>query len=85
MEEHSEDVYNAWKEISAATGGYFGASARPDVLLQDAVEATENYYLIYYTPRNTALTEEMKFRRISVQVKGREGCRVLHRIGYYED
>lgn len=85
MEEHSEDVYSAWKGISAATGGYFGTSARPELLLQEAVEATENYYLIYYTPKNTAFSEERKFRKISVQVKDRGGCRVLHRIGYYED
>jgi hypothetical protein len=85
MEEHSEDVYSAWKEISSATGGYFAASARPEILLKDAVAATENYYLIYYTPKNTAFTEEQKFRNISVRIKDRDGCRVFHRIGYYED
>jgi len=85
MEEHSEDVYNAWKGICTATGGYFGASARPEILLQNAVKATENYYLIYYTPKNTDYSEERKFRRISVQLKDRSDCRVLHRIGYYED
>ncbi|MFA9454862.1 MAG: hypothetical protein ACERK6_13205, partial [Candidatus Aminicenantaceae bacterium] len=85
MEEHSEDVYNVWKEISAATGGYFGASARPEILLQTAVEATENYYLIYYTPKNIDYSEEREFRKISVQVKDRPGCKVLHRIGYYQD
>ena len=84
MEEHSEDVYSAWKEISEATGGYFGASARPEILLKDAVEATENYYLVYYTPKNTSYSEERKFRTISVKVKG-QGCQVSHRIGYYED
>jgi hypothetical protein len=85
MEEHSEDVYNAWKGISAATGGYFGASSQPEILLQSAVEATENYYLLYYTPKNTDFSEERKFRRVSVQVKDRGRCQVLHRIGYYED
>jgi hypothetical protein len=85
MEEHSEDVYNAWKGICAATGGYFGSSSRPEILLQSAVEATENYYLIYYTPKNTDFSEERKFRRVSVQVKDRGRCQVLHRIGYYED
>jgi len=85
MEEHSEDVYSAWKQISAATGGYFGASARPEILLQTAVEATENYYLIYYTPKNLDYSEDRKFRRITVQVKDRSGYKVSHRIGYYED
>ncbi len=85
MEEHSEDVYSAWKQISAATGGYFGASARPEILLQTAVEATENYYLIYYTPKNIDYSEDRKFRRITVQVKDRSGYKVSHRIGYYED
>ena len=85
MEEHSEDVYSAWKQISAATGGYFGASARPEILLQTAVEATENYYLIYYTPKNIDYSEDRKFRRIAVQIKDRSGYKVLHRIGYYED
>ncbi len=80
MEEHSEDVFSPLFEIAAATGGYAGSSADPSDLMKTAEDATENYYLLYYSPSKTAV--DGAFRNIRVTVKGR-GYRVLHRAGYY--
>lgn len=80
MEEHSEDVFSPLMEMAAATGGYAGSSANPSDLMKTAEDATENYYLLYYSPSKTAL--EGAFRNIRVAVKGR-GYQVLHRAGYY--
>ncbi len=80
MEEHSEDVFSPLMEMAAATGGYAGSSADPSDLMKTAEDATENYYLLYYSPSKTAV--DGAFRNIRVAVKGR-GYRVLHRAGYY--
>jgi hypothetical protein len=80
MEEHSEDVFSPLMEMAAATGGYAGSSANPSDLMKTAEAASENYYLLYYAPTNTAL--DGAFRNIRVSVKGRD-YRVLHRAGYY--
>jgi hypothetical protein len=46
------------------------------------VEASENYYLLYYRPQ--AYRADGRFRTIKVRVKGRS-YRVLHRSGYLAD
>jgi len=48
--------------------------------MRSAVEASENYYLLYYTPQSTA--RDGKFREIRVRVKDRN-VRVVHRVGYF--
>lgn len=80
MEEHSEDIFSPLFEMAAATGGYAGSSSNPSDLMKTAEDATENYYLLYYSPANSA--GDGSFRNIRVAVKGR-GYRVLHRAGYY--
>ena len=47
-----------------------------------AVEASENYYLLYYAPRRYA--GDGKFKTIKVKVKGK-GFRVVHRLGYFSN
>ncbi len=82
MEEHSEDIYSAFKEMAAATGGLATSSANPEFLFQKAAEAAENYYLIYYTPR--PYKPDGTFRNIRVRVKG-ANYRIAHRAGYFAD
>jgi hypothetical protein len=48
--------------------------------MKDAVEASENYYLLYYSPKPYA--KDGKFHTITVRVKARTS-RVVHRVGYY--
>jgi len=50
--------------------------------MKSAVEASENYYLLYYSPR--PYVKDGKFREISVRVKNKD-YRVVHRLGYYAD
>jgi VWFA-related protein len=82
MEEHSEDIYSAFKEMAAATGGLATSSANPEFLFQKAADAAENYYLLYYTPQS--YNADGKFRNIRVRIKG-SNYRVTHRAGYFAD
>jgi VWFA-related protein len=80
MVERSEDIFSAFNEISQATGGISDSSANAAVAFQRAVNASENYYLIYYKPLD--YKADGKFREIKVNVKT-GNFRVLHRAGYF--
>lgn len=80
MLEKSEDVYNAFRQMSQATGGITESSANPNWAFQKAVDAFENYYLLYYTPQN--YSPDGKFKTIRIRVKDRK-YRVTHRAGYF--
>lgn len=80
MEDHSEDIFAAFREMSVATGGFIDSSARADSLFKAAVEASENYYLLYYSPYNYAA--DGKFKTINIKVKNKN-YRIFHRAGYF--
>ena len=80
FEEHSEDIFAAFNEMANATGGFTESSINPDFLMRKAVDASENYYLLYYSPKG--YTSDGKFREIEVRVK-KSGHRVSHRAGYF--
>lgn len=80
MAESSSEIYKAFREIAAATGGTSEASANPAALLSRAAEASEQYYLLYYRPQG--FQADGRFREISVRVR-RAGLRVSHREGYF--
>ena len=80
MEEQSEDVFSAFSAIARATGGLMDSSASAEKSFQRAVEASENYYLLYYRPKD--YKPDGTFREIVVRVKG-GGVRVSHRLGYF--
>ena len=82
MQESSSDVFSAFKSLADATGGRTESSSSPEHLFEKAVEASENYYLLYYTPKNY-LTDG-KFKKIEVKVKGKK-YKVTHRAGYIAD
>jgi hypothetical protein len=77
--EQSEDVFAAFSEMARATGGFADSSANPAALMRDAVEASETYYLLYYSPKPFA--RDGLFRELTVKVKNRN-VRVVHRAGY---
>lgn len=58
------------------------SSSSPEHLFEKAVEATENYYLLYYTPKN--YVADGKFKKIEVKVKGKK-YKITHRAGYIAD
>ncbi len=80
MEEHSEDIFSVFNEMAKATGGYSSSSANSAFLFQQALEASENYYLLYYTPQS--YKGDGKFKEIKVRVKEKD-FRVEHRLGYF--
>jgi len=80
--EHSEDIFSAFNEVAKATGGYTGSSFNAAAVFKKAVDASENYYLLYYTPKD--YKSDGKFRNIKVKVKGKK-YKVLHRAGYLAD
>ena len=80
MFEQSEDIFSAFKEMALATGGYIESSANPESLFRNAVNATDNYYLLYYTPIN--YKSDGKFKQIKIKIKG-NSYQVFHRAGYF--
>ena len=62
-----------------ATGGIAETSANATAAFQKAVNASENYYLIYYKPKE--YKADGKFREIKVKVKS-GNYRITHRAGY---
>jgi len=75
----SQDFHNVFREMATATGGLTVASANPASSFRRAVEASENYYLLYYSPAD--YKPDGQFKRLEVKVKN-GGFRVLHRAGY---
>jgi hypothetical protein len=80
--EITEDVFNAFLRIAEDTGGIVDSSANASAAFKKAAYATENYYLLYYSPKN--YIADGKFKNIKVRVKGK-GYRVTHRAGYIAD
>lgn len=78
--EQSEDIFSAFREMARATGGLTDSSSNAASAFQRAVDASENYYLIYYTPAN--YKREGNFRNIDVKVKNKN-YRIMHRAGYF--
>jgi hypothetical protein len=80
LEEHSEDIFSAVREMALATGGLVIGSRNPVHAFQRALEASENYYLLYYRPEE--YIQDGKFREIEVKVKGKK-YKIIHRAGYF--
>ena len=76
------DFFDAFKEIAEATGGISESSANVNSSLRKAAKTSENYYLLYYQPKD--YVADGKFRKIEVKVKGKR-YRVTHRAGYIVD
>lgn len=79
MVEQSADVFSAFREVAAATGGITDSSANVTASFSRAVDASENYYLIYYKPRD--YKADGTFHQLQVRVTS-GNYRVAHRAGY---
>jgi hypothetical protein len=82
LEEQSEDVFAPFMELARVTGGFAGSSSNLVAMMKSAVEASENYYLLYYRPAD--YVADGKFHDIQVKVKSGE-YRLTHRAGYIAD
>ncbi len=81
-EDISAGIFNTFFEMAQSTGGLIESSANIAFAFEKAAEASENYYLLYYSPKN--YSSNGKFREIKVKVKG-QNFRVTHRAGYFAD
>ncbi len=82
MEEQSEDIFAPFLEMAKATGGYSASSANVAAVMRAAVLALENYYLLYYTPKD--YKNDGKFHNVTVRIKNGD-YRISHRLGYIGD
>lgn len=78
----SPSFYGAFREISRASGGTTEASANAMASFKKTVAASENYYLLYYSPAE--YKADGKFKEIEIRVKGKS-YQVSHRAGYIAD
>ena len=82
FQERSEDIFSAFREMADATGGFVDSSANPASSFKRAVDASENYYLLYYSPQKYA--KDGRFKEIKISVKDRN-YKVVHRMGYFSN
>ena len=82
MMDTTGSMFSTFKALSVATGGMAHATINPAATFKRAVEESENYYLLYYSPKNYKANG--KFKDIKVKVKNRK-YRVNHRAGYIAD
>ena len=80
MKDHSEDLFAPFKDMAEATGGLADSSSNPVSLFKNALDVSENYYLLYYSPKN--YTGDGTFKNIKVRVKNKD-YKVTHRSGYF--
>jgi hypothetical protein len=79
--EKGEDFYATFRNLAIATGGISLASANPIYGFKRALDASENYYLVYYAPAEYKANG--KYKEIEVKVKSGR-YRVDHRAGYID-
>lgn len=82
LQDLSGGIFSAFKDMAKATGGTVESSSNAAASFKKAVNASENYYLLYYNPKS--YTADGKFKKITVKVKG-EKYRITHRAGYLAD
>ncbi|MFC2161369.1 hypothetical protein ACFLRW_04410 [Acidobacteriota bacterium] len=80
--DQSASIFGAFKKMAQVTGGITESSQNISWSLNQAVKASENYYLLYYKPQNYVV--DGKFKKINVSIIG-QNYRVIHRSGYIAD
>lgn len=82
MRDESGKMFESLKEIAATTGGLVDSSDNPGLLFQKRVEVLDNYYLLYYSPKD--YKADGIFRSIEVKVKNRDYS-ISCRKGYFRE
>jgi hypothetical protein len=82
IQEISGNIFSAFKDIAESTGGIVDTSTNAAASFKKTVDASEQYYLLYYSPKN--YIADGKFREITVKVRGQR-FRITHRAGYIAD
>ena len=82
MQDLSGNFFSAFKDIAEATGGIVESTTNVAASFKKAADASENYYLLYYSPKNYVASG--KFKEIKIKVKGQR-YKISHRAGYIAD
>lgn len=82
MREQSEDMFNSFSQVAHATGGITDSSQNPGPAFKNAVNLTESYYLLYYSPRD--YKKDGTFKSIIVRLKDKNYM-ITYRLGYIAD
>ena len=77
--DQSSEIFSAFKELAVSTGGLAESTFNLASAFQKAVVASENYYLLYYTPKN--YKPDGTFKKIEVKIPGKK-YKITHRAGY---
>ena len=80
MREQSEDIFKVLSEAAKATGGHVDTSQNPGSAFKNALNRSDDYYLLYYSPKN--YVRDGQFKSIEVKVKDTK-YKVFHRLGYF--
>jgi VWFA-related protein len=80
MREQSEDVFSTFKQVTEATGGLVDSSQNPAAGFRNAVAASEDCYILYYSPKD--YKKDGKFKNIEVRVKNKD-YKITYRTGYF--
>jgi len=80
--DQSAEIFGAFHEMAEATGGITDSSANVAASFEKAAIASENYYLLYCTPKD--YKSDGKVKSIKVKVKGKSYT-ITHRAGYIAD
>lgn len=75
-------MFSKFHDLSKVTGGLTHTTANAAASFKNAVDASENYYLVYYAPKN--YKADGKFKKLKIKIKGKN-YRVMHRAGYIAD
>jgi len=82
MQDNSSEIFKAFTVLARTTGGLTESGANAASAFKRAVDASENYYLLYYHP--AGYKKDGKFKEIEVKVKNRNYT-LTHRAGYVAD
>lgn len=82
MQDNSDSFFSAFTSLAKTTGGLTQSSANAAASFKRAMDATENYYLLYYHPSD--YKQDGQFKEIKVKIKN-SNYTVTHRAGYIAD
>ncbi len=82
MQDNTSEIFKAFTVLARTTGGLTESGANAAYAFKKAVDASENYYLLYYRP--SPYKADGRFKEIEVKVRNRD-YKVTHRAGYLAD
>lgn len=82
IQDISANFFSSFKDIADATGGIVESSTNAAASFKKTMQASEQYYLLYYTPQD--YRADGLYKEIKVRIKG-QNYRISHRAGYIAD